>query len=168
MKSATQYIYILREPPNGSIRYVGHSKQPAKRLVQHLTVTTTNPSLRSWIASLKALYTKPAVEVMCEIPETADVLIYERLAIRIIQRLTPPGQLLNIVEMQREINNDIDPTRCIRVTYDRAQRYFQLDDDSMRQLVGMLGYSENTSNFPSKLIVAVKKMVEDGTLFAQH
>ncbi|MHC4891343.1 MAG: hypothetical protein ACYTEO_17965 [Planctomycetota bacterium] len=46
------YIYKLKDPLTGSVRYVGKSDKPNKRLFEHLRYAP-NEGLRAWITSLR-------------------------------------------------------------------------------------------------------------------
>lgn len=64
------YIYILQEPDDNSVRYVGKSNNPKRRLQAHLSNKDKNNSyVNNWIKSLKAKGIKP---IMSIIDETED------------------------------------------------------------------------------------------------
>ena len=63
-------IYVLRDPTSLAIRYVGHSRNAAKRFVRHLTDTASTHKVR-WIASLKRLGLRPVVEVVDSVSSDA-------------------------------------------------------------------------------------------------
>jgi hypothetical protein len=70
MKTTT-YIYTLTDPTNGSVRYVGKSDNPEKRLNSHIYETKTHPERsdhkNNWIRSLLFMGVKPTVEIIDEI-----------------------------------------------------------------------------------------------------
>lgn len=63
----TAFIYGLRCPLTGLIRYIGKCDDPKTRLLNHLKDPDKNHRT-NWIASLKAQSLKPALEVIAEVP----------------------------------------------------------------------------------------------------
>jgi ribosome-binding protein aMBF1 (putative translation factor) len=86
----TWYVYALREPDGGAIRYVGKSCDPSNRLAHHCSPSASRP-IRDWVTSLAPR--KPELALLFDCAE-------ERLAaeeeIRCIARLRAEGcSLLN-------------------------------------------------------------------------
>lgn len=65
----TTFIYCLREPDTGSIRYVGKSDNPKKRLSSHLSeARDKNCHRKVWLHSLKSRGLRPVLEIVDEVP----------------------------------------------------------------------------------------------------
>ncbi len=68
-KPITISIYVLIDPRDGEIRYVGKTKSPKKRLAGHLK--EKDGSHRDhWISKLQRMGLVPRMQVMQEVPET--------------------------------------------------------------------------------------------------
>jgi len=65
----TTFIYVLKDPTTGEIRYVGKTDNPVKRARTHL-VDRNNNHRTCWIKSLLYLGLKPILEVIDEVPMT--------------------------------------------------------------------------------------------------
>lgn len=63
----TTFIYVLKEPDTGAIRYVGKSCDPKRRFRMHLTVTAPCHKT-NWITSLRLRGLQPVLEVIDEVP----------------------------------------------------------------------------------------------------
>lgn len=62
------YIYILQDPRNNLVKYVGKSNNPRRRYTSHLVYTPKNKShCHRWIQSLKKKGLKPIMTVIDEI-----------------------------------------------------------------------------------------------------
>lgn len=75
--SKTGCIYCLKDPRDGSVRYVG---QTIKRLPQRLSEHVCRPAgkrMRAWIVELDALGLRPSIEAL-EIVPSADLNARER------------------------------------------------------------------------------------------
>ncbi len=57
------YIYALKEPSTGEVRYVGCSQYPERRLAWHL-YAPTNPELVLWLTDLQEQGLKPSQEIL--------------------------------------------------------------------------------------------------------
>jgi hypothetical protein len=70
------FIYVLKDPDTGDVRYVGKTNNPAKRMSGHMAAQSDRnlPSVR-WVRSLKTNNKKPVMEI---IEETDDWEICER------------------------------------------------------------------------------------------
>lgn len=65
----TTFIYLLKDPRNNFIRYIGKSNNPKLRLYGHCNKSNLNNSYKSrWIKVLKAFNLKPILEIIEEIP----------------------------------------------------------------------------------------------------
>lgn len=64
----TTFIYVLNDPRDGRIRYVGKANNPYKRWIAHIATARTNDHRGHWISSLLALGLKPELEILEEIP----------------------------------------------------------------------------------------------------
>lgn len=65
----TTFIYVLKDPTTGEVRYVGKTDNPIKRARTHL-VDRNNNHRTCWIKSLLSLGLKPVLEVIDEVPMT--------------------------------------------------------------------------------------------------
>lgn len=63
----TTFIYALKEPDTGAIRYIGKTDDPKKRMRTHLA-TRTKCHRADWIQSLIKRGTLPVMEVIDEVP----------------------------------------------------------------------------------------------------
>lgn len=59
------YIYVLKDPRDGRVRYVGKTKRLRGRLREHINQPRSE-GLRRWISELSASELKPAIEVIEE------------------------------------------------------------------------------------------------------
>ncbi len=60
-------IYVLRDPIDGTVRYVGSSVNAAKRAVSHWA--SPNRDKQDWLLALHARGLKPVVEVLLTVHE---------------------------------------------------------------------------------------------------
>lgn len=58
------YIYILKDPRDNSVRYVGATANPERRLSGHFYNATGNERKREWIGELKQLNIRPIMEIL--------------------------------------------------------------------------------------------------------
>ncbi len=92
------FIYVLKDPVTGEVRYVGKADKPSKRFVQHLQLHPRHKDYRArWIRSLLKRGLKPQLEVVDEVPveywqalEAAYVAFYKELGFRLVNS-TPGG-----------------------------------------------------------------------------
>jgi hypothetical protein len=64
------YIYILQDPRNNLVKYIGKSNNPHRRFLSHLWQTSKNKSYcYKWIQSLKKKGLKPIMTVIDEVIE---------------------------------------------------------------------------------------------------
>ena len=65
MKEINKYIYILIDPTDESIKYVGSSKNPTKRLKEHIYDVKREKTKKSnWIKKLLTLNLKPILKIV--------------------------------------------------------------------------------------------------------
>ncbi len=64
--SLTTFIYILKDPVTGEIRYVGKTNDPEKRFLNHLSDREINHRT-NWIKSLLKREVTPAIEIIDEV-----------------------------------------------------------------------------------------------------
>lgn len=62
------FIYALKSPTTGEIRYVGKTMNLSARFSKHLSDTRINHRT-NWIRSLTSIGLKPVVEILDEVPE---------------------------------------------------------------------------------------------------
>src|SRR5258708_6389227 len=62
----TTFIYGLRDPHTGEIRYVGKANDPQRRLTYHLCDSQLAPKTHRnhWLRSLKSLGLKPSLVIL--------------------------------------------------------------------------------------------------------
>jgi len=69
---ATVFIYALKEPDTGEIRYIGKAKNPQKRLSAHLSRAVSDRRVshkNSWVMSLLNRRLRPILEIIDEVSE---------------------------------------------------------------------------------------------------
>jgi len=89
----TDYIYALL-CPQGEIRYIGKTVNPRHRLSSHISAAKaarTKHYASNWIRSLLASGERPALEIVCEVPEGDPWQPYE---IRLIAEFKADGHRL--------------------------------------------------------------------------
>lgn len=65
------FIYALKDPITGAIRYIGRTTNPKKRFGDHLTAVKKEKNHRSnWIRSLCEKGLKPELELLAQVPES--------------------------------------------------------------------------------------------------
>lgn len=65
----TVFIYALKDPRNGAVRYIGKSKNPEKRMRGHLR-SKPGTHKAHWIMELTAIGITPLLEILDRVPET--------------------------------------------------------------------------------------------------
>jgi len=92
------FIYVLKDPVTGEVRYVGKTDRPDKRLVQHIGIAQRKRHHAAcWVRSLLKRGLQPKLEVVDEVPveywqalEAAYIAFYKELGFRLVNR-TPGG-----------------------------------------------------------------------------
>lgn len=91
------FIYVLKCPITGHVRYVGKTKNPTTRFRKHLTLKRAVPS-SLWIQSLLKKGEKPVFEIIDEISgndwqerERKYILLFKSLGARLLN-LLPGGE----------------------------------------------------------------------------
>lgn len=66
------FIYALKDPVTGLIRYIGKSDAPKKRLCRHLNGAKTGEKCHrsDWLRYLQSKNQKPLIEIVDEVPES--------------------------------------------------------------------------------------------------
>jgi hypothetical protein len=88
------YIYALRCPRSGEIRYIGKATNPDERFRQHLRIAKSGRKLHvsRWIRKLIRGGLSPVLEILCEVRAHEDWRVIERdriaEAVRVGCRLT--------------------------------------------------------------------------------
>jgi hypothetical protein len=67
----TVYIYMLKHPVTGEVRYVGLTRFPAHRLNNEINYPHTK-HLKNWVNSLKKEALKPIMEIVEEVDEDSS------------------------------------------------------------------------------------------------
>lgn len=83
------YVYALREPDCGPIRYIGKGTNPLRRLAAHASQRAAK-SLREWVTRLGR---KPEIEILATCETEGDALLVEQREIARLLDLGAP--LLN-------------------------------------------------------------------------
>jgi len=84
----TVFLYVLVDPRDGRVRYLGKSDNPFDRLKEHLR--DRKPSHKvNWIRQLRAEKLIPFVELLDEVPE-ADWGFWEREYLRVFRAVGVP------------------------------------------------------------------------------
>lgn len=93
----TTFIYALKEPDTGEIRYIGKADNPQNRLFGHLA-DKSRSHRTNWLRSLRESGQKPALEILDEVPvdlhESAEmgyIFLYNSQGCRLVNG-TPGGE----------------------------------------------------------------------------
>jgi predicted GIY-YIG superfamily endonuclease len=82
IREVDYYIYVLRDPRDGSARYVGRTKDTGRRIQQHLYRKSDGSFIharREWIQQLRSASLRPQMEVVETLcAPVAEALISER------------------------------------------------------------------------------------------
>lgn len=79
MKCETVFIYCLKDPTTGDVRYIGQTKNPKKRLGSHCNTSIKERSrLGNWLKSLASRREKPILTILHEVRENASWAEEER------------------------------------------------------------------------------------------
>lgn len=92
------WIYLLRDPRDGEVRYIGRTLDPRARLVAHISSARNGCRYHSarWIAQLLRGGFEPSMELLLELPEDESWQEHER---RLIAEYRARGaRLTNITE----------------------------------------------------------------------
>ena len=96
-----KYLYVLKDPVNKKVRYIGASKNPKSRYAQHLrdsrkTKKTAKTQKQIWIAELLNKGLQPVIEIIEKIEDNSKARIQEeKLLIKYINtafNLHMPGK----------------------------------------------------------------------------
>lgn len=66
------FIYCLRDPRDQTIRYIGKSTRPERRLKAHLKDKMINVQKEEWIGELQELGLRPELAILQEVTEGHD------------------------------------------------------------------------------------------------
>lgn len=94
------YIYRLRDPRDGLVRYVGCCSNPYWTEMRHRSISTTGktqPKLKAWISELRSLGLRPEFRILQKVLHR-DGHVIETNYIRSFHE-SAPGQLLNTVQL---------------------------------------------------------------------
>jgi len=78
-KAKPHQIYLLVDPNDGKVRYVGKSKNPRGRLRQHIkeSMLRQNTAKKKWIRGLLKKHQAPIMEVKAQIFDETEARIME-------------------------------------------------------------------------------------------
>lgn len=83
----TTFIYVLKEPLTGEIRYVGKANNPKRRFCRHIRETSLQEThIGRWIRRLVISGRKPGLEILDEVP-VSQWEFWEREYIRVFRSL---------------------------------------------------------------------------------
>lgn len=89
-------IYLLRDPRNGDVRYVGKTAQSlAERLMKHLSDKRKNPHKQAWLNQLRSEGLVPIIEPIVSADEKSWAAL-ERWWIRLYNSIAPG--LVNVTD----------------------------------------------------------------------
>jgi predicted GIY-YIG superfamily endonuclease len=79
-------VYVLRDPRDGAVRYVGMSRSPHRRLAGHLR-GNSGPWCKAWIRSLQRQGLEPSLEIHGTYSSRARASLAETLCIDALRRM---------------------------------------------------------------------------------
>lgn len=90
-KYSEAYIYALKDPDTGDVRYIGKSIRPSRRYLEHLSLAPVeNTPKAKWVAGLVAAGKRPVMEI---IARSADWEVDEQ---KYIEAYSKTCNLLNV------------------------------------------------------------------------
>jgi antitoxin HigA-1 len=104
-------VYVLKDPRDGSVRYVGSTMRLTVRKSQHLLGNSSPKSVQSWITELRAAGTEP---VMVEIDSARNRSHAYRKERDSIDRLLAEGANLLNLPNRRKHSVSRSPTTAVR------------------------------------------------------
>lgn len=60
----SMYIYTLKDPRDNTIRYIGMSKDPVKRLASHYSLSDGTGEKQQWLRELRDAGFRPTLEIL--------------------------------------------------------------------------------------------------------
>lgn len=93
-----EFIYVLIDPRDNAVRYVGKTLRPLNRLREHIS-SSKNPYMRQWIAELR----KEGLSPICKFIERTSVYWNERERFWIAHYLSQGANLLNMRHVEKLI-----------------------------------------------------------------
>lgn len=115
MNTKQHHIYILIDPTNGGVKYVGQSTNLSSRYISHVHGGNSNEFVKTWIKSLKPKKLKPIMVVVNTYHNYRDALAAER---KLISSLSEKYYLLNLVNNPNQ-NNLKDEQNILRSQRER-------------------------------------------------
>lgn len=115
MNKTSTYIYILLDPKNGDVRYVGKSDNPNKRLKEHIKKCRNSVTYKNnWVLSLLNEGKTPLLEVIDDVPydewgfwETYYIDLYKSWGFKLTN--TAPGGIGG--DLGPEVNRKISQSK---------------------------------------------------------
>ena len=82
------YVYVLKEPRSGAIRYVGITRSPTRRYLQHTQPGKhrTGRWVKNWIRWLQKRGKEPVMEIKADFPDRDQARLMEMLLIQELRR----------------------------------------------------------------------------------
>lgn len=104
--STTYYVYVLADPRDNTIHYVGMSKNPQKRLSEHLLCKEPNQGKTAWIQGLKRVQMEPILRIIDQAEDREAAKTFEEFWIGFYRRGDQPlTNMLTIDLFWRGVNN---------------------------------------------------------------
>lgn len=122
------YIYILVDPRNDAIKYIGKANNCKSRLREHIydARVKKNPSSKKcWIKSLIAKNLKPVIEILDEVPlvewefwERHYISLFKSWGIKLLNHMPGGGGRIEVSEQQKQtISSKLKGRKSTRVNF---------------------------------------------------
>jgi hypothetical protein len=125
----TWYIYLLIDPRDGEIRYVGGSKSPKTRYQVHVTESVNTPKFR-WVQELRARRMKPIMEILIEYQDEKEMVEDE---IAWVRRLRAAGCPLFNHNRRRALSTRHPLWGAVRREQYPGQNYFWAHNPNIKR-----------------------------------
>jgi hypothetical protein len=106
-KGKSHSVYALLDPRDGTVRYIGASRNPARRLAEHCVGEQKNSAMRSWVQGLLTVGELPVMVILSRV-SAREVAALE---IHWIRRARNVGLILNRTKGGDCLPPDTSPKR---------------------------------------------------------
>jgi len=130
----TDYIYCLRCPETGDVRYIGKTKNPKTRLASHVSKAKSmhlKHHCSDWIRSLLSKGFRPEFEIIFEVPIGEDWEFHEK---RLVTEYREAGQ--SLVNLTGGGRGFFDPSPSILALRGEARRKYLKDNPEAKDALG--------------------------------
>lgn len=103
----TVSVYLLKDPRDGAVRYVGVSKNPEQRLRSHIKQPVSD-DMADWIGALSAIGERPSLETVESGPPSEIATVEQKWIDKY-----DDSQLLNKNDSHRYKADNIDPVDAV-------------------------------------------------------